>query len=65
VLHVFRFDRTAVDVPAEGQRLGDKYRLGAWCCVECKALMSFCIRFDADHGDDCPGLIEAASGYLE
>jgi hypothetical protein len=65
VLHVFRFDLTAIAVPAEGQRLGTRYKRGAWTCVMCRALLAFVVRFDQDHGDDCPGWVEKAKGYLD
>lgn len=58
--HVYRYDRTAVHVDPDGNKLGDKYVRGDWKCLACKALASFCIKYDLDHAGDCPGFIQAA-----
>lgn len=60
MLHLFRFDPHTVAAPAGGQRLGEKYRLGAWACVMCKILLDFAVRYDLDHGTDCPGWVRPA-----
>jgi hypothetical protein len=61
MLHMFRFDQTAVAVPPRGNPLGRKYRHGAWTCVMCRALLTFCVQFDLDHADDCPGSVIPAA----
>ena len=60
MLHLFRFDQAAAAVPPCGNQLGHKYRHGTWKCVMCKALLDFCVQFDLDHDDDCPGRTEPA-----
>ena len=30
----------------------------------CKALLTFAVMHDLDHGDDCPGWVESAEGTL-
>ncbi len=60
VLHLFRWDKSAVAVPPGGNPFGQKYRVGAWICVMCQVLLELAVRFNADHGDDCPGRIEPA-----
>jgi hypothetical protein len=59
VIHVFWWDRAAIAVPPGGSPLGQQYRLGAWICVMRGALLAFAVRFDMDHGDDCPGLVRS------
>jgi hypothetical protein len=49
-----------VYVPPGGSPLGQKYRLGAWACVMCRVLLDFAVRFDLDHADNCPGLVQPA-----
>ena len=58
MLHLFRFGRAAVAGPPRGNPLGQKYRLGAWKCVICKALLTFVVRYNLDRGDDCPGWVQ-------
>lgn len=53
MLHVFRWDRSAVAVPARGNLA--KYKLGAWECVMCQILLDFAVTWNLDHYDDCPG----------
>ncbi len=55
--HLFRWDRAAVAVPPDGQRLGGKYRVGAWKCTMCQALASFVVKYDY-HGTECPGWVQ-------
>jgi hypothetical protein len=57
MLHLFRWDPSAICVSPEGQRRGQRFMRGDWKCVMCKALYSFCAHYDLDHGDDCPGLV--------
>ena len=59
-LHVFAWDASAVAVPPMGNPMGSKYKLGAWMCVMCRALLEHLVHWDLDHGDDCPGRVEPA-----
>ena len=56
MVHLFRWDTGAVAVPSLGNRVGEKYRLGASVCVMCAALESFVTDW-ADCGS-CPGRVE-------
>ena len=47
-------------VPPRGNPLGSKYKLGAWMCVMCKALLEHLVHWNLDHGDDCPGRVSPA-----
>lgn len=47
-------------VPPRGNPLGAKYKLGAWTCVMCKALLEHVVHWDLDHADNCPGLVSPA-----
>ena len=47
-------------VPPRGNPLGARYKLGAWTCVMCKALLEYVVHWDLDHGGDCPGLVSPA-----
>lgn len=59
MIHVFRWDRTAIAVPREGRSLDRKFRKGgAWMCVMCRILLDFAVAYDLDHYDDCPGGVE-------
>jgi len=58
--HVFRWDRTAVDVPVRGTPFGQKLRHGAWKCVMCHILLTHAMWWDMDHYNDCPGFIAPA-----
>lgn len=57
-VHIFRWDRSAVAVPAVPRPVGQKLRLGAWKCVMCKILLDWACRYDLDHWNDCPGWVE-------
>lgn len=58
-VHVFAWNRRAVAVPAIPRPVAEKLRIGAWQCVMCRVLLDWVIRYDQDHGTDCPGLVEA------
>ena len=66
MLHLFRWDPSAICVDPGGQRRGQKFTKGDWKCVMCRILMSFAMAFDLDHGDDCPGWTEpAGASFLD
>jgi hypothetical protein len=60
-VHLFRYDPSAVAVPAEPRPVRDKITLGDWPCVMCGVLASFAQRYDLDHAGDCPGAVRAAA----
>lgn len=60
--HVYRFDPHAISIDPRGQKLGVKYRRGAWKCVMCKGLASFHQAWNHDHAADCSGLVVSALG---
>ena len=64
MLHLFRWDREAVAVPARSNPCGARYKLGAWKCVMCKILLDFAVTWDPDHYDDCPGNVTKITSAL-
>jgi hypothetical protein len=56
--HVFAFVPSAVYFSPDA--IAYRYKLGAWMCVMCHVLLDFAVKYDLDHGDDCPGWIAPA-----
>ena len=56
MVHLFRWDAGAVAVPPRGNRVGEKYRMGASKCAMCGALESFVT--DWADCSSCPGFVE-------
>ncbi len=65
MLHLFRFDSSAIRVPPQGNRLGERYRRGDWQCVMCLVSLGMAVRFGSDHAGDCPGLVSSVPPDLE
>jgi hypothetical protein len=55
VIHLFSWNTQAVQVDPDGQRRGEKFRLGAYTCTMCAVLMEFAVKYDTCGPVTCPG----------
>jgi hypothetical protein len=64
MIHLFRWEPSAVAVPPRGNPLGSKYRMGTWQCVTCRVSYGFAEEWgmDSEGNNECPGAVAPVRG---